>query len=431
MIKIAIIGLGARGAEVYGAYSLKHKDEIKVVAISDVSQEKLNKYAKIFKIPDNMCFKNGEELLKQEKLADAIVIASPDHLHYNHTMKALEVGYHILLEKPISPNQDECIEMVQKANRLNKIVAVCHVLRYAPLFQSIKDIIDSGEIGEIVHINQIENVGYWHQAHSFVRGNWRKKSESSPMILAKSCHDLDIISWFINKPCVKISSFGSLKYFRKENQPRGATNRCLNGCQVKDTCPYDAEKIYIENFKQYPTDQKEVWPFIVLDNHPSEITLKKALLEGPYGRCVYDCDNDVVDHQIVNMEFIEGVTASFTMCAFSGATYRQVKVMGTKGEIIANDLTQKVEVKVYNGEFDIQPKVIDINSLNEDLSGHSGGDDKLLFDFIKLVESQSTNGTYLTSLNHSLQSHLMAFASEQSRINDGEIIYLKEEVKNA
>lgn len=417
MITVAIIGLGARGAEVYGAYSLKYKNEMKVVAISDISEEKVNKYKKIYQVPDENCFSTGEELLSKEKLADAIIIASPDNMHHTHTLKALELGYHVLLEKPIAPKRDECIDILKKAKETNRIVSVCHVLRYAPFFKTIKEIVDSGKIGEVVHLNQIENVGYWHQAHSFVRGNWRNSIESSPMILAKSCHDLDIISWIINKKCEKVSSFGSLKHFRKENAPVGSSSRCLD-CKVRDTCPYDAVKIYLDNFAKY--EDKEVWPFIVLDNHPTEESLTKALRHGPYGRCVYDCDNDVVDHQCVNMQFVDGITASFTMSAFSGATHRQIKIMGTKGEIIGDDLTQEIQVKIYDGSFEVKPEIINIKELHENLTGHGGGDELLVADFINLIKSEK--GDYLTSIDQSIQSHIMAFSAEESRINDGKVI---------
>lgn len=426
MLKIAIIGLGARGAEVYGKYLLEHPESAQIVAIADPNDSKRAKYQRVYQLEESVIYSTGQALLNGPKVADAVIIATPDQNHYTDVMLALKQGYDILLEKPISPNLQECIDIRDLANQLQRKVVVCHVLRYAPLYQRIKRLIDEDTIGEVVLIDQIEHIGYWHFAHSFVRGNWRNKALSAPVVLAKTCHDLDNILWFMGERPERISSMGNLFHFKAENAPEGATKRCLDGCKVKDQCPYDAEKIYIQNQKRYPEDAKASWPFVVLDSNPTEKTLYEALKTGPYGRCVYHCDNDVMDHQIVNIGFDQGKHAHLTLVAHTGSTYRQIKVMGTKGEITANDRDQIIQIQRFDGTFDVKPVIIDIKAESEPLLGHGGGDARMMREFIEYVEKGSILKTMLTSIDRSVDSHIMAFAAETSRMQAGALIKLNE-----
>lgn len=426
MLKIAIIGIGARGAEVYGKYILENPNEAKIVQIADLDSQKRIKYQHVFELSNEVVYDSGEALLKSPKIADAVIIATPDRDHFKDVMLALDKGYDILLEKPIAPTLEECTQIRDKAIALNRKVVLCHVLRYAPLYQRIKALIDEGTVGEVVLIDQIEHIGYWHFAHGFVRGNWRNKAQSAPVVLAKTCHDFDNILWFMNEKPTAISSMGHLFHFKPEQAPVGAAKRCFDGCKVKDTCPYDAEKIYINNQKEYPEDRKSGWPFMVIDPNPTEETMRQALKTGPYGRCVYHCDNDVMDHQIVNMEFEHGKHAHLTLVAHTGSTYRQIKVMGTKGEILASDRDQTIEIKRFDGTFDVQPSVIDIRKESEPLKGHGGGDARMMREFIQYVVSGSTQKTMLTSIDRSVDSHIMAFAAESSRMQDGALIWLNE-----
>lgn len=304
----------------------------------------------------------------------------------------------------MSPDAEECIEMGAAAEKYGRVLAICHVLRYAPFFTEVKRIIDEGKIGEIMSIQLIENVAYWHQAHSYVRGNWRKTAESSPMILAKSCHDMDMLLWLMNKKCTRVSSFGELTHFKAENAPEGAAERCLDGCKARHECPYYAPRIYI--------DWKGVWQADVIRKVVSLDTstegLLKALRTGPYGRCVYHCDNDVVDHQIVNLEFENGANASFTMCAFTYEEGRNIKVMGTKGEIIGWSGKNRIEYTTY---LEKAEHVITVNPEG----GHMGGDVGIMRDFIQQVASDGkTEGR--TSAARSVESHLVALAAEKSRL---------------
>ena len=332
VITIAVAGYGLRG-QCYSQYTLEHPDTMKVVAVADIVREKVDAAKQLFNLPEQMCFDSAEQMLEQPKLADLMFICTQDRQHVPMALAALEKGYHVLLEKPISPELSECIELQKKAHEKNRVVTVCHVLRYSPFYQTVKQIMDSGKLGEIRNISAHEDVGYFHQAHSFVRGNWRNSEETSPMILAKSCHDMDLLQWLMGQRCEYISSYGSLSHFRADKAPEGATEYCLGGCKCKDECPYDAEKIYITNKKTGVRDNHGGWPCNALCVDPTEENVYEAIKTGPYGRCVYHCDNDVVDHEVVDMEFENGATAVFTMTAFTKNTRRTIRVMGTLGEL--------------------------------------------------------------------------------------------------
>lgn len=408
-IKVALIGAGLRGM-IYTNYALSHPDEMQLVAVADPNSDRVDKFKKAHSIEDQMCFTDWRDMLAQPKLADAVLVCTQDKMHYEPTMKALEAGYPVLLEKPMSPDPQECVDMGEKARNSGQILSICHVLRYTKFFGTIKRLLDEGSIGQLMSIQHNENVAHWHQAHSYVRGNWRNSIESSPMILAKSCHDLDILLWLAGDDCVSVSSFGSLSHFKEENAPEGAPTRCTDGCPVSDSCLYYAPNIYIT--------EEDSWVKWALSDDQSNESLLKALQEGPYGRCVYHCDNDVVDHQVVNMEFANEVTAVFTMSAFTKDCTRTIKLMGTKGEI--RGAMEKSEIELIRFDQD-KPELISLDVLSDDM-GHGGGDGGLIKDFIRLVRGDS-NGKGLTSGETSVQSHLMAFAAEQARVTK-EVVHL-------
>lgn len=400
-ITAALIGAGGRGIATFGGYALRYPNEIQFVAVAEPNPERLAHFADQHHITPAQQYTDWTQLLAQPRLADALVIATLDRQHFAPAMQALDLGYDILLEKPISPDPLECLALAKKAESTASLLMICHVLRYTSFFSTIKQALDSGVLGEIVSVVHNENVGYYHQAHSFVRGNWRNSQETSPMILAKSCHDLDILVWLMGKPVKKVSSFGGLYLFKPENAPAGSTARCTDGCAVERQCPYSALRIYID-------ERNWFGDVIVLD--PTNENKLKALRTGPYGRCVYRCDNDVVDHQVVNLEFDGGVTATFNMCAFTHEISRTLKIMGTHGELRANMELSEVEVHdfVHNTR-----QVIHTASG----AGHGGGDEGLLHTFTSLVRSPNAleRSNPLTSIHVSVQSHLLAFAAEKSR----------------
>lgn len=421
-VRVAILGLGGRGKDTYAECALRFPEKLKIVAIADPVEDKRKTVAEKYGIPENMCFETAEALLAEDKLADVVFICTQDKMHYAHAMAALQKGYHLLLEKPISPSPAECAEIAAEAGRRNRHVQVCHVLRYTPFYQKIKSLLESGCIGDIVTIQAMENVQYWHQAHSYVRGNWAKRENSSPMILAKCCHDMDILLWLADKKCKYVSSFGSLYLFRPEKAPEGATHRCLDGCKVKDQCPYDAERFYIQERLLQGRNQ---WPVNILNIHPTEENIREALKTGNYGKCVYYAGNDVVDHQVVNAELEDGVTINFTMSAFTSTGGRTMKIMGTLGDITA-DMDENI---IRVGVFGKEAEIIDVSTIAEDFSGHGGGDFRMVEELLDDILTEKEPGCGLTSIDKSVESHYMAMAAEESRLNHGQSICMEEWVK--
>lgn len=417
MLKIAILGVGSRGATTYGDYLMTLKDKVKITAICDIDLNKLAYYQKKYHLDASSCFSNTTDFFKAGKLADLLIIATLDQQHYEHAMQALDLDYHLLLEKPISPSIEECIEIEKKALEKKRIVVICHVLRYTAFYRKIKEIIDSKQLGDIVNINSVENVGYWHQAHSFVRGNWRNSKETAPMILAKCCHDTDLLNWLIGKKPLYVSSYGSLSYFKKENAPKGSASRCLD-CQVRNQCPYDAIQYYVEGAKKVKQPR---WPYDVVVLDPTPEKLLEALKTSPYGRCVFNCDNDVVDHQVLNIQYEDQITVAHTMCAFSKECYRTLRVYGTMGDLIANGLTNEIIVHPFKTGEEI---VIDATKLTNDLSGHLGGDHVMLDELINLLEGHPANLD--SSIEKSVMSHLVCMAAEESRLHQGQSISIEE-----
>ena len=413
---VAIIGLGGRGLHTYAKYQEKFPDRMKIVAIADIIPEKVSYAGERYGVPVEYRFDSAESLLAREKLADVLIIATQDRQHHAHALAALEKGYDILLEKPVAVTVEDCIDIREAAIKAGRMVAICHVLEYTTFFRKIKEVIKSGVIGEPVTVQAIENVGYWHQAHSFVRGNWRNDEIESPMILQKCCHDFDILCWLLDKRCISVSSIGSLKYFKESNAPKGSSERCVD-CKYKETCPYSAVKIYLDGKEIGYRNGNADWPLNILVENPDEERLLEAMRTGPYGKCVFRCDNNVVDHQIVNMQMEDEVTVSLTMTGFTAYNYRQLKVMGTLGEIVADQKANLVTVTPFGGES----TVYDIAALADDLSGHGGGDNQMMTEMFEALEN---GGNVSSGIKGAIASHLIAFAAEESRKLCGEKIVM-------
>lgn len=401
-ITAIVLGAGSRGVT-YASYAMEHPDELRIVAVAEPRQDRLTLLADDLQIPPENRFSDWRELLNQPKLADCAFVCTMDDDHTEPAIRAMELGYHVLLEKPMSNREEECLAIAQTAQRTGRTLTVCHVLRYTPFYMTIKALLDQGSIGEVTTISQVENVGYWHQAHSFVRGNWRTTRETSPMILQKSCHDMDIILWLMGKNCRRVQSFGSLRHFTKENAPLGAPERCLDGCPHADSCPYYAPKLYLDM-------SRTGWPVDVITTDMTVEGRRKALQEGPYGRCVYHCDNDVVDRQTVNLEFEGGAVATFTMTGLSADFSRQLKIFGTQGQIAADMGTKEIVLHRFGEEKQIIPL-----DMGQEASGHGGGDFGIMRDFLSVLRD---GGESRTSAQVSLQSHLICFAAERSRLEN-------------
>jgi hypothetical protein len=389
-----------------------------------VREDRLQKAKKYHKLSAEQLFASEVDFFAAGKLADLCVIATQDAQHLEHALGALELGYDLLLEKPIAANLEDCLTVYKKATELNRKVYVCHVLRYAPFFELIKRELESGAYGKPTVINHTENVAYWHQAHSYVRGNWRNSNDAAPMIIAKCCHDLDIISWLAKSKCKSVSSIGSLGYFKPENAPEGSNERCLN-CAVKADCAFDAERFYITN--GFDKGHK-VWPVDVLCENATREKLYDALKTGPYGRCVWHCDNDVVDRQITNIDFESGLVAHLTMTGFCNDDFRRVHIHCEKGEIYGNMKENVLYCNIFgqpNGKAGFFKKLnctkkINVGDYEKGAYGHGGGDLLLAKDIVKAFNGEKTRA--LTTLENSMQSHIIGFCAEKSRQQGGKAI---------
>ncbi len=404
-LRVILIGAGNRG-ECYTDIMKEMGDQFQVVAVAEPIESRRENIRKKHQIPGDMCFEDWKPLLALGKIADAALICTMDRQHYDPAMKAISLKYDILLEKPVSPEPRECLELSNHAKRMGVKVVVCHVLRYTPFFITLKNVIDDGRLGEIISINHEECVGNVHQSHSFVRGNWGNSGRASCMLLQKSCHDLDILQWLIGNRCKKVQSFGSLRYFKLENAPKGAPNYCIEGCPGDDICPYNAVKIYLD-------DKKNEWfrTTCTREADPTDEMVENALRTTQYGKCVYKCDNDVVDHQTVNMLFEEDVTVTFTMCAFNRGG-RFIHIMGTRGELrAAMDASSPITV------FDFETRKteeIPMVSLDGISGGHGGGDEGIVSSFYEYLTG-TYEGKSISDIEISVENHLIVFAAEKAR----------------
>lgn len=412
-ITVAIAGCGSRGMQAYAKGQTYFPDRMRIVAAADIRPEQLQLMRERYGLTEEQCYDSAESMLRQPRLADAMFICTPDQLHFSQASAALKLGYHLLLEKPIAETEQECREIERLAHAAQRHVIVCHVLRYSAFYQKLKELLDAGAVGDVMSVQAIERVGYWHQAHSFVRGNWGNAGKSSPMILQKCCHDMDIFLWLTGKHCKRVSSFGALSHYTAQHAPQGAPMRCTDGCPAGDTCPYNAERYYMGKLRE----GKLGWPLNVVASRPDEKSVMDALKNGPYGRCVYHCDNDVVDHQVVNLELEDAVAVNFTMSAFTAHGGREIRIMGTQGEIFGD--LNKNQLRVMR--FEKPDEVIDLGTLQDEFSGHGGGDARLLDAFLHLLAQDAPVARGITSVGDSVESHVVAYAAERSRVQHGAV----------
>lgn len=400
-LRMIILGYGQRG-RIYGDYAAKYPEEYEVVAVVDCDEKKREMAAEKFGCP---VFADYQSMLEADIPADFIAVATQDEQHEEHAIACMEKGYDLLLEKPISNSLSGCRHIYDVAMKYDRKVIVCHVLRYSPFYKRVKEILDRGDVGDIITVNASENVGYYHQAHSFVRGPWRNKEQSSPMILAKCCHDMDILRWLIGKRCLSVSSFGGLRIFKKENAPENSADYCSD-CSVD--CIYKAQKLY--------TDKSKVdFTGYFCNDASSDEKILRDLKHSQYDRCVYKCDNDVVDHQVEIMQFEDDITVSHTMTAFSKEIYRDIKIHGTKAELVGVMEKNYIEVRPYEGENRVITWEDEIS-----VGGHSGGDQGMMHDVYLAFNWEITGG--VSFIDVSIDSHLMSFAAEESRLEHGKTV---------
>lgn len=407
-----LIGAGNRGAESYASYAIQYPNELKFVGVADPRADRREAFRQTHGINEKYAVETWENIFEFPKFADFVLICTQDPMHMEPLQKAMELGYDILVEKPISPVKEELLKLKEQNAEYEGMISVCHVLRYSPFFRKIKEILDAGTIGELMNIQHMESIGFWHMAHSFVRGNWRNTAESSPIILAKTCHDFDILLWLTDKKCLSVSSFGSTKLFKAENAPEGAPKRCTDGCPHRGECPFYAPKFYLEHPRSIVDGYRKV---VTMD--PTTEGLMEALKTGPYGRCVYACDNDVADHQIVNMQMEDELTISFTVSAFTNECERTITLQGSKGEIFG----RMEEDEIIVTDFVTGNRTI--HKLNTPKVGHSGSDAAMMKELVSLI-SQGRQRENISNATQAIDSHLIAFAAEESRLNGGSVVTL-------
>ena len=420
-ITAIIIGAGGRGMG-YARNAKNFAELYDIIAVADPVECRRNYVRDLFNIPEERVYTDYREILAEGKIADAAFICTMDRDHFAPTMMAIDLGYDIMLEKPIAPTPEECAAITKAANEKGVKVLICHVLRFTPFYCRLKELILEGKIGDVQVVEQVEHVGLIHQSHSFVRGNWGNSERASTMLLQKSCHDIDIMQWLIDKNCERVSSFGSRRYFTEENAPEGAPERCLDGCPAADTCPFHAGKIYIEG-----SNHTRGWFDTAATKllKPTEEDIRAALATTNYGKCVFRCDNDVVDRQVVNMEFEDGIVASFTMTAFNGwGGGRAIRIMGTKGMLSATTTDKEIAfTDNVTGEVTMIP-VVGGEGAGTVLGGHGGGDAGIMSVFSLLV-SNEYKGISAATIETSCKNHMIVFAAEESRA-EGKIVDVAE-----
>lgn len=420
--KIILIGAGNRGMGYTDIMAKSFSDEFEIVAVAEPIDDRRNYIKEKHNVPDELCFSTWEPLLALPKMADVAIVATMDRDHFAPAMAAIEKGYNLLLEKPAAPTPAECRAIQKAAEEKGVFVLICHVLRYTNFYRALKGIIESGEIGDVMNIQHVEGVGNVHQSHSFVRGNWGNSERSSFMLLQKSCHDMDILAWLVGKPCLAVQSFGSRAHFNAANAPAGAPERCIDGCPQADTCPYNSVKLYLNDTNE--TGQGNWFRTTATKlTAPTDAEVEHVLRTTQYGKCVYKCDNDVVDHQIVNLEFADNVYVSFTMSAFNKGG-RRLRIMGTKGEIEA--INEGNKITVYNFQTQTTREHDCNSSLFGDtiVSGHGGGDNGIVAALKDLLNGISVSS--VCEIRESCDNHMIAFAAEASRLAGGVLVKMDE-----
>jgi predicted dehydrogenase len=413
MVTLALVGAGLRG-RTYARHAVS-AGLGRVVAVAEPDPVRREAVAAEFGIAADRVFGDWAQLADAGRLADAAIVATQDRLHRDPAIRLADLGYHLLLEKPMAPTEPEAADIAAAALRNGVIVAVCHVLRYTPYTRLLRRVLGEGRIGRLVSVQHLEPVGWWHHAHSFVRGNWGNTARSGPMLLTKSCHDIDWLVHLIGAIPERIGSFGALTHFRADQRPEGAADRCLD-CRVEPTCPYSAKRLY---FAALADPERHFWPLGAVTEEASERAVLHALRTGPYGRCVYAADNDVVDHQEVMMAFPGGVTCSFTMSAFTPAEHRRTRLMGTHGYLDGDgERLRYVDFRTGAEE------VLEVEAGGPSAAdGHGGGDRGLTEAFLAAVAAGDP-ALVSSDAAQSLATHRVVWAAEHARLS-GRVVHLR------
>lgn len=398
-VRIVAIGAGNRTNK-YLEYAVRHPERLQLTGVVELNPLRREAVAAKFGLAPSQCFDDYRLFFGQPRSADAVLIATPEDTHFEPCMLAIEAGYDVLLEKPIAQSLDECRQIAEAARRRGVIVGICHVMRYHPYFVRIKEIVDSGELGQLISINHTAAVGIDRMTHCFVRGLWRREECANPMLISKCCHDIDFLLWLTQKRCRRLSSFGALRWFREANAPAGSTERCID-CPVEPTCPFSARDLYYVR-------RDWVGNFDIPEGGTLDDAIPRELRAGPYGRCAFRCDNDVADHQIVALEMEDRSTISLTMDAFTKDDFRKTCIRLTGGEIDGDERRLRVR-RFRSGD----ERIYDFSEvLGQPF--HAGADLRLLEDFLLSVRDPSH--PLRVGIDDALESHRICYAAEESRL---------------
>lgn len=413
-VEAIVIGAGNRGRFTYGGFARAHPDRLRIVAIAEPHDERRGATAAEHGLAPDAAVRDWKELLDRPRLAPLAIVATGDTEHVEPALAALARGYHVLLEKPIAPDPADCVRVVDAAERAGRMLQIGHVLRYTPFYEKVHEIVRSGRLGRVVAVDMKEHVAYWHMTHSYVRGKFRSRALAAPIVLAKTCHDLDLLAWFVDAPAARVASFGSLGHYRASDAPPGAPERCTDGCPVQERCPHDAVRFY------EGADEKlaRMWPWTDVSLDPSRAARRRALEVGPYGVCVYRCDNDVPDHQVLALEFENGVTATFTVHGLASEERRTIRISGTEGELRGVFQDGVIELSRHG---DLARERMEARG---SALGHYGGDEGLLSHFTDVL-ARDAAPEVRTSGRVSLESHLIGFAAEEARLS-GRVVEMRD-----
>ncbi|WP_328379308.1 Gfo/Idh/MocA family oxidoreductase [Streptomyces sp. NBC_00440] len=407
-MRIAFAGAGARGAA-YAELTAERPERAVVTAVAEPDDARRESFAAHHELADGQVFADWRELAARPRLADAVVIALLDDQHLDAALAFIARGYHVLLEKPMAVSDEDCVRIAEAAENAGVLLGLCHVMRYTRYTRALKRELASGAVGDIVSVQHLEPIGSYHFAHSFVRGNWRREDETGPLLLTKSCHDIDWLGDVIGRAPRRVSSFGSLTHFRPENRPPGAADRCLDcPAEVEAGCPFSAARIYRQGLRDGHGPKHYFASVVARDL--TEDTLTEALRTGPYGRCAYACDNDVNDHQTVTVEYEGGLTASFTLTAFTPQENRRTRIFGTRGQLTGDGRYLEVYDLLTERRTVIDTSVDGSNNTE----GHAGGDRALLYAFVDAL-SDGCPELVVSGARTGVASHRLVFAAERAR----------------
>jgi len=404
------LGAGSRGT-LYGEYATEFPRELDIVGVAEPIVERNDLYAKTHDIPEENRFVTWEHVLERPKFADMVIISMPDDLHHEPCIQAMRLGYDVLLEKPMAQSEAECREILKVQQETGKVVGIAHVLRYAPYFIDMRKVVRSGKLGRIVNMQHMEPIEWRHMMHSYVRGNWHDSAATTPIILAKSCHDLDIMRWIMDEPCDKITGFGDVSFYKRENAPEGSGDRCLS-CAVEEGCAYSAKKMYLRDKERLHA----IMPVVPEDPEKLNELILHSLKTTNYGRCAFKMENDQPEHLACAMEFRSGATATFSMDGFTSYHGRRTRLMGTKGDLVGDMDTFTYTDYMTRESFTWDISVSDVKGYED--SGHGGGDYRFLSDLLNAIY-HSDESLLTSTVAASVESHVMGFRIEQSRKGGG------------